>query len=114
MNETVYYIENCGCDDTTHGLVRISDEDFPKFKEFIENLNKNSHYGCMPTIDVYKVSMDEFREVVYIPGLFRGDDGWVDRDYLFHLDGKTYTFTDGGSVWNYYKKWECVIVGRPD
>lgn len=53
--DKLYYIENCGCDDTTHGLVRISDEDFPKFKTFIENLNKNSTYGCMPRIHVYEI-----------------------------------------------------------
>ena len=51
----LYYIENMGCDDTTHGLARMSDEEFAVFKRVIENLNKNSTYGCMPTIAVYKM-----------------------------------------------------------
>lgn len=59
--DNLYYVENCGCDDTTHGLVRIPDEHFPKFKEFIENLNKNSTYGCMPKIYVYKANLDILR-----------------------------------------------------
>ena len=58
----LYYIENCGCDDTTVGLVSIPEEHFPAFKTFIENLNKNSNYGCMPTIDVYKINEDMIRE----------------------------------------------------
>ena len=61
MMEKLYYLENCGCDDTTHGLVRIPDEDFPKFKTFIENLNKNSTYGCMPRIHVYEIDESKIR-----------------------------------------------------
>lgn len=51
----LYYIRNVGCDDETCGLAEITDVSFPYFKEIIENLNKNSTYGCMPTIEVYKV-----------------------------------------------------------
>ena len=51
MNK-LYFIANSGCDATTHGIARIADEDFDKFKTIIENLNRNSHYGCMPTIAV--------------------------------------------------------------
>lgn len=46
----LYFIENCGCDATTRGLIRLNEQDFIKFKEFVQNLNKNSTYGCMPTI----------------------------------------------------------------
>ena len=56
MSEKLYYINNEGCDATTYGLVRISDGDFPKFKSFIENLNKNSTYGCMPKIYIDEVT----------------------------------------------------------
>lgn len=83
MSEKLYYIANRGCDATTYGLARISDDDFPKFKTFIKNLNKNSYYGCMPTIDVYEISADELREF---------DDNYVDRQNVLYLDGKTYTF----------------------
>ena len=41
--------------DETHGLAIISDEEFPRFKQIIEDLNKNSQYGCMPTISIYKI-----------------------------------------------------------
>ena len=51
----LYYIENIGCDDITCGLAIISDEMLPLFKSFIDNLNKNSQYSCMPVIEVYKI-----------------------------------------------------------
>ena len=51
----LYYIENRGCDDTTRGLAIIPDEFQDIFKTTIENLNKNSSYGCMPRIAVYKI-----------------------------------------------------------
>lgn len=82
--DNLYYVRNCGCDDETTGLVRISDKDFPKFKTFIENLNKNSTYGCMPTIFVYKI-VDEalIREAT--------DE---DADYkCLYLDDKVYVTT---------------------
>ena len=58
----LYYIENCGCDDTTVGLASIPEEHFPAFKEFIENLNKNSICSCMPIIEVYKIDESMIRE----------------------------------------------------
>ena len=92
MAEKLYYIANRGCDATTYGLARISDEDFPKFKTFIENLNKNSYSGCMPTISVYEISADELREYEYDPNKDCFDDDYADRYNILHLDGKTYTF----------------------
>lgn len=84
--DRLYYIENEGCDATTYGLARISDEDFPKFQSIIKNLNKNSWYGCMPKIKVYRVEESDMREM--------SDDEDTDAfdDYIFHLDGKRYTF----------------------
>ena len=58
---SLYYVENAGCDDSTYGLVEIPDEHFPAFKTFIENLNKNSTYGCQPTISVYKIDRSYIR-----------------------------------------------------
>lgn len=99
MTEKLYYIANRGCDATTYGLARISDEDFPKFKTFIENLNKNSYYDCMPTIEVYEISSDELKEFEYAPNndCYDGyydysDERYVDRMNVLYLDGKTYTF----------------------
>ena len=94
MSDNLYFIENMGCDATTYGLARISDEDFPKFKSFIENLNKNSHYGCMPTIAVYKIDPSTVREFTHDPNLDCWDDDYVDRDYTFYLDDKNYTFVE--------------------
>ena len=51
----LYYIENRGCDDTTKGLAIIPDKFWDIFEATIENLNKNSSYGCMPRIAVYKI-----------------------------------------------------------
>lgn len=86
---SLYYIENEGCDDTTHGLARISDEDFPKFQSIIENLNKNSTYGCMPKIAVYRVEESDMRE------MDEDEEVGAFDDYIFHLDGKRYTFAQG-------------------
>lgn len=106
----LYFIDNCGCDDDTLGLARISDEDFPKFKTFIEDLNKNSHYGCMPRIDVYKIDMSQLKEVVdYDKNLECWDNGYVNPDFIFHLDGKMYTFAD--EWFTYYRELEQVIGG---
>lgn len=78
----LYYIENQGCDDTTYGLARITDEDFPKFKEIIENLNENSYYGCMPTIQVWRIDEEDIREVEVSSSLTNYE--------RLHLDGKIY------------------------
>lgn len=96
MND-LYYIENQGCDATTYGLARISEEDFPKFKTFIENLNKNSHYGCMPVIHVYRIDMNDIKEFNYNSALDCWDDEYVDKSDIFYLDKKTYTFRDMNS-----------------
>ena len=61
-SEHLYYIRNQGCDDSTCGLAIIEDSDFPKFKQIIENLNKNSTYDCMPKISVYKIDGDCIEE----------------------------------------------------
>ena len=109
MENNLYFITNSGCDATTYGLVRINNEDFHKFKSCIENLNKNSYYGCMPVISVYKISMDDLKEVNYNPKSEVWDDDYIDRDYVLYLDDKTYTFVD--QYFSYYSKLECVIKG---
>lgn len=106
MDEQLYFIENEGCDDTTKGVARISDEDFPKFKEIIENLNKNSTYGCMPTIKVYKIDMNDLQEVEYDPKVRFCDAGYSDDDFLF-FDDKTYILARKHRY--DYRTLECVI-----
>ena len=88
--DKLYYIENCGCDDTTCGLVRISDEDFPKFKSFVENLNRNSTYGCMPKIYLYEI---EDCDVV------DWDERWHGDWNKLYLDGKVYAVSDRVNSW---------------
>ena len=110
MNNNFYFIENQGCDATTYGLTVLSDEEFPKFKTFIENLNKNSYYGCMPVISVYRANMDDIVEFNYNHKSECWDDDYVDPDNIFHFNNKTYTFAD--KYFSYYHNWECVIRGR--
>lgn len=81
----LYLIRNCGCDDTTTGLVRMSDEQLAFFKTTIENLNKNSTYGCMPTIDVYRVDETMIREA-------EEDDP---AENIMCLDDHKYVLADG-------------------
>jgi hypothetical protein len=107
MEKQLYFIANQGCDATTHGLVKLSDEDFAKFKSFIADLNKNSYYGCMPTISVYKISMSDLKEIDYDPALYSWDEGYVSLDEVFYLDGKTYTFAK--EYFSYYCELELVI-----
>lgn len=110
MDNNLYFIENAGCDATTYGLVAISDDDFPRFKLFIENLNKNSYYGCMPVISVYKISMNNLKEINYNPAADPWDDDYVDKENVFYFDNKTYTFAE--EYFSYYSELECVIDGR--
>lgn len=103
MNEKLYFIANVGCDDTTYGLVRLTDEDFEKFKIFIQNLNRNSRYSCMPVIYVYIVEMSHLKEVDC-------DDTDIDKSDVYYLDDKMYTFAE--RYFPYYDKLERVIGGR--
>jgi hypothetical protein len=109
MNDNLYFVENQGCDATTYGLARLSEDEFPRFKVIIENLNKNSYYGCMPTISVYKISMDDLKEVYYDPKADIWDGNYIDPDHVFYLDGKTYTFVK--RYFSYWTELECVIDG---
>lgn len=110
MDTNLYFIENQGCDATTYGLVAMADNEFPRFKLFIENLNKNSYYGCMPVISVYKIDMNDLKEFDYNPNAEPWDDDYVSKEDIFYLDGKTYTFAK--EYFSYYSELECVIKGR--
>lgn len=86
----LYYIENNGCDDTTHGLARMTDEEFTVFKRVVENLNKNSTCGCMPTIAVYKISDSFIRQAT-------SNDS--SENVLYMTDGK-YALLDSIHSWS--------------
>lgn len=100
--EELYYIRNLGCDDETCGLAIIPKEFFNTFKEIIENLNENSQYGCMPTIDVFKIDKNVLREAT--------DD---DEPYnILHLGEKKYVLKNpiyDYKTNNYIKGVEKVI-----
>lgn len=81
----LYLIRNCGCDDTTTGLAHMTNEQLAFFKNIIENLNKNSTYGCMPTIVVHRVDESMFREAE--------DDDSLEN--IMYLDDHKYVFEDG-------------------
>lgn len=108
MSDHLYFLANQGCDATTYGLARISDDEFPRFKTIIENLNKNSYYGCMPVISVYRINMNDLEEIQYNPKAHIFDEDYVSPDDVFYLDGKTYTFLD--KYFSYYEL-PCIIQG---
>ena len=94
----LYFIENCGCDDTTRGLVRLDENEFAKFKEIVENLNKNSQYGCMPTIEVYETEESEFEEIdVNNLPTDCWEDDYVDEKDILYLGDKAYTYASHNS-----------------
>lgn len=84
---SLYYIENNGCDDTTHGLSYMTDDQFSAFKTIVENLNKNSTYGCMPTINVYKIDKSFIRAATENDPdyriLYMNDEKYVLNDYIY-------------------------------
>ena len=45
-----YKIINIGCDDETEGVFEFSEEQAEFLNNVFTELNKNSHYGCMPQI----------------------------------------------------------------
>lgn len=94
MENNLYFIANEGCDATTYGIAILSDEEFLKFKAIIENLNKNSYYGCMPTVSVYKSNWDKFREIKPDPNKGVWGDDYIEKGDMFYLDDKTYTFAE--------------------
>lgn len=86
----LYYIENVGCDDTTHGLSYMTDDQFSMFKIVVENLNKNSTYGCMPKIFVYRIN-DSF--------IRASTENDPDYNILYMNNGK-YVLEDGIFAWS--------------
>lgn len=94
----LYYIVNSGCDDYTRGLAIIPEGRFEAFKTIITDLNKNSTYGCMPTIRVYKIDESMIREAT--------DE---DADYrLLYLGDKKYVMKDGS--YNFYGDKERRVI----
>ena len=54
-----YKISNIGCDDYTEGVFELTEEQYEFLDNLFEELNKNSTYGCMPTIYVEEIQSTE-------------------------------------------------------
>lgn len=85
-------IVNSGCDDTTKGLVEVNEKELNLLCETFYFLNKNSSYGCMPTIELYKIQEDKLRELPLIGDLKEED--FNTKDVLYFKDGKRFTFLE--------------------
>ena len=93
MNDLkLYYIRNIGCDDETCGLARMADTELERFASIVKDLNKNSTYGCMPIIEVYRISEDMVREPTEDDAKYK----------LLYLEGNPYVLDD---AW-------CVFLGE--
>ena len=47
-------INNMGCDDTTYTIMNLEENELQFLIKFANENNKNSKYGCQPTIAIYK------------------------------------------------------------
>lgn len=54
-----YQIINSGCDDTTIGTFALTEKQYGFLRILFEELNKNSTYRCMPTIEIYPVQEEK-------------------------------------------------------
>ena len=99
--ETDAHLENQGCDATTYGLVDIDDTEFIRFKTFIENLNKNSYYGCMPVISVFRIDANDVKKINYNPNAEVWDDDYVEKENVFSIQEEC-------SEFNYVPGFKCA------
>ena len=54
-----YKITNIGCDDETAGVFEFTEEQYVFLENVFSELNKNSTYGCMPTIYIDEITEDK-------------------------------------------------------
>ena len=105
MFKKLYGIINQGCDDVTRGITELNKSELKKFCEIIDNLNMNSTYGCMPTIHLYEVDWDDFREVTPKELVAEcDDDSYVREEERFWCKNKCYTFKNEGDSFAANKK----------
>lgn len=98
------YICNEGCDASTYGVARFSQEGFAEFSKAVIELNKNSYYQCMPTIHFYEIKEDDLLYICEEGAMDRGkvEDCGYNNDgidtwptYPLYLDGKWYAIKSG-------------------
>ena len=93
MDKQLYLIENSGCDATTFGIHELSAQELDTFKQLVEDLNKNSYYGCMPTISIYEISWDELKEVTTVALDYFDENYIYDEDKLYYKN-KIFTWKE--------------------
>lgn len=100
----LYYIENdYRAGGVSRCLARIDEEDFPKFKALIENLNRGFHpRKGGPNIYVYEIGEEWIKPYVHPP--LKGYYG--DYTNMIYLDGEAYEMRGG---WRGGKNCSTVI-----
>ena len=103
--QTMYFIQNIGCDDETSGLLHLSEDEFKFLIAIFYNLNKNSSYSCMP-----KIYMAKVREDMFVPLLTSEEIDAVDEWNVFYDQfGNAFTwakdYSDTKLKWIDYKLW---------
>lgn len=103
--QTMYFIQNVGCDDETSGLLHLSEDEFKFLLAVFYNLNKNSDYSCMP-----KIYMAKVREDMFVPLLTSEEINAVDSRYVFYDQfGNAFTWAKGYNdlnlAWIDYELW---------
>lgn len=93
MEKKLYFIANAGCDDTTFGITELTEEEFQKFKKIIEELNKNSTYGCMPTIYIYQIDWSQLEEITEVNP--------EDENHILYYNSKRYIFKNVNDYYQY-------------
>jgi len=106
-------IVNSGCDDITKGLVEVNEKELELLCETFYFLNKNSSYGCMPTIELYKIQEDKLRELPLIGDLEEEEEDFNANNVLYFKNGKRFTFLGYSDYYysidpeeNLIEKWE--------
>jgi hypothetical protein len=103
--QTMYFIQNVGCDDETSGLLHLSEDELEFLLAVFYNLNKNSEYCCMP-----KIYMAKVREDMFVPLLTSEQIDAVDSWHVFYDQfGNAFTWAEGYSEskldWIDYEHW---------
>jgi len=111
MEKQLYFIENMGCDATTFGIIELTDNELKKIVEMCSNLNKNSTYGCMPVISIYRTKWEYFKEVTNLNGEC-WDDDFVDKEERYYINNKCYTFIKRELFYLYRKEFELILNGN--
>lgn len=89
--QTIYYIQNVGCDDETTSLLHLEEDELKFLLAVFYNLNRNSSCRCMPRIYIAKA-----REDMFIPLLTSEQIEAVDSRYVFYDQfGSAFTWAKG-------------------